>query len=358
MAKADASSAGHGGCARSWRHLLSGQRADGKKVRSAARQQVSSVNILKAIARLFDRGRSVNELARWLDLPKDQLEDWTLGRPPEPRGREYYYHRFTIPKRHGGQREIDAPSDALKALQRRVLHRLLNPLPLHPAATGFARGRSIVTNALPHANKGVVINLDLADFFHSISAERVNRSFRGLGWDKESSRILTNICTHQGQMPQGAPTSPALSNLVCRRLDTRLVTLAARYDGHYTRYADDITISYPQLRSARRSIGKSGVKSVTRRLLAVIRKIIEDEGFKIQRKKHVRIQRAHQRQTATGLVVNTRVNLHRAFRRTVRAAEHRDRVGRLDATGKTRLCGWQALRTMVEKQRAIAAPSP
>lgn len=171
-----------------------------------------------------DSGRSLPDLAKWLDLPEQDLRAWLAG-PPNP---AYSYRRFTIPKRRGGERTIDAPSEDLKSLQRRILHKLLNPLPVHPAATGFIRKRCIVDNAQPHARQGVVINLDLADFFHTIAAERVLGAWRGIGWSREAARVLTNICTHEGRLPQGSPTSPAFSNLVCRKLDTRLSALAKR----------------------------------------------------------------------------------------------------------------------------------
>ncbi len=320
----------------------------------AARRARSVVSFLKSIRGVFERGRGPAKLAEWLGLPQPELDDWAAGRPPEPRGREFYYNHFTIAKRHGGERQIAAPSDALKALQRRVLHRLLNPLPMTPVATGFIPGRSIVDNAAPHVGQDVVINIDLADFFPSISAEGVRKSLLGIGWSSASSEILTQICTDEGRLPQGAPTSPALSNLVARRMDARLSRLAARCGGQYTRYADDMTFSFPTFGKAP---GAPGGKTARRRVLSLIREIIEEEGFKIQMKKRVRIQRAHQRQTATGLVVNQRVNLPREFRRRIRAAEHRERLGKLGAEEKARLRGWQSWRAMVSRQQAISPHS-
>ena len=277
------------------------------------------------------------------------------------------YKRFTIPKRRGGTRNIEAPSDKLKALQRRVLWRLLQPLALRPCATGFVRGRSIVDNARPHVGQGVVINLDLADFFNSISVERAQQVFGAHGWNTDAAAILARICTSEGRLPQGAPTSPALSNLVCRRLDARLSALAAKAQGQYTRYADDLTFSFPGFgRNKRRRaprVRASGDGARRRRpagpsrsLFKKIGVIIADEGFRIQRKKRVRIQRAHQRQTATGLVVNQKLNAPRAMRRLVRAMQHRARLGKLDPAGQKRLSGLQSFLEMVEKQRSQPAP--
>jgi len=326
----------------------------------------------------FRGGKDLARLAAWLELPESELRDWLQGRPPEPRGQLYTYARFTIPKRRGGEREIHAPSDALKALQRRIHQRMLNPLPAHSAATGFVRGRSIVDNARPHVAQGVVINLDLADFFPSIPAERVYQTLRALGWGRQPAKILANICTHEGRLPQGAPTSPALSNLICRRMDVRLDALAAKCGGHYTRYADDLTFSFPKFGRNKRQRTKNTKSpvpalltpsepdpspaphehfdSVRRSLLATIRRIVEEEGFRVQMKKKVRVQRRHQRQTATGLVVNHTVNLPRAVRRRIRAMQHRERRGLLDRKSVQALRGWESLLSMIRRQCGPRGP--
>jgi hypothetical protein len=184
----------------------------------------------------------------------------------------------------------------------------------------------------------------------------VYQAFRALGWGREASRVLTNICCHQEHLPQGAPTSPALSNLVCRKLDTRLAALVERahgsskvapiQGGRYTRYADDLTFSFADF-------GGAGTDSTSRAVLGSIRGILEAEGFQIQMKKKVRVQRAHHRQTATGLVVNRVVNLPREARRKIRAMQHRERMGQLDAREKAQLRGWEALAGMVARQRAL-----
>lgn len=315
------------------------------------------MGLFKSLAKAFRRERTVADLARWLDLPEAELREWLGSSQPWARG--YDYTRFNIARRRGGARLIEAPGDKLKVLQRRILHRVLNPLKMHPAATGFVRGRSIVDNARPHVGQGTVINIDLADFFHTISAERVAETLRGLGWSAEAATVLSRICTHDGRLPQGAPTSPALSNLVCRRLDARLSALVRKQHGRYTRYADDITLSLPAFgrnkrlrpRPRNRSLLKRVVRPASRSLLTRVRSIIEDEGFRIQMKKRVRVQRSHQRQMATGLVVNRTINLPRAARRRIRAMQHYERTGRLDPSVKPQLRGWEALLTMIKRQR-------
>jgi hypothetical protein len=152
--------------------------------------------------------------------------------------------------------------------------------------------------------------------------------------------------------------------LVCRRLDERLSRLAEKFDGQYTRYADDITISLPGLGHNKRLRPHKGdnkpsrsprprrfPRSPTRSLLTWIRRIIEEEGFRIQMKKKVRVQRPHQRQTATGLVVNRQVNLPRAMRRRIRAMQHRQRLGQLAPAAQKQLRGYEALQGMIERQR-------
>ncbi len=317
------------------------------------------MSLFNWIKQALGRARSPADLARWLQLPEAELRLWLDQRPAWTRG--YEYRSFTLPKKRGGTRVIDAPTEKLKALQHRILRRLLNPLRPHPAATGFVPGLSIVDNARPHAGQGVVINLDLENFFPSITPARVEAVFRAYGWDAEAARILTAICTYENALPQGAPTSPALSNLVCRKLDARLAALAEYFDGAYTRYADDLTLSFPSFgrnRRLRRHAGrptpgwrpKPG-PAAPRTLLTWVRAILEAEGFRIQLKKKVRVQRPHQRQTATGLVVNEVVNLPRAVRRRIRAMQHRERLGQLDEAGRQRLRGWEALAHMVANQR-------
>jgi retron-type reverse transcriptase len=287
--------------------------------------------------KLFKRERSLADLSKWLEVPQADLSAWRSGMPGWASG--YDYTTFGIPKRSGGVRTIEAPTPKLKALQRTILHRLLNGLPVHPAAAGFVPGRSIVDNARPHVGQAVVVNIDLADFFPSVTHQRVEAFFRAIGWSAEASAVLANICTRDGHLPQGAPTSPALSNLANRKLDTRLDKLARKFGGHYTRYADDLTFSFPAYAAG------------TRKVLAHIRTIIEAEGYRIQMKKKVRVQRAHQRQTATGLVVNATVNAPRALRRKLRAMRHHAQTGRLPSSERARLQGWEAFIGMVKKQR-------
>jgi RNA-directed DNA polymerase len=249
------------------------------------------------------------------------------------------YRDVHIPKKRGGQRRLLIPAPDLKALQRRVLRRLLKKLRAHPAAHGFERGRSIVTNALPHAGQRVVIKIDLVDFFSSTSSQRLDAYFRRIGWNAEAAAKLIQICTAEGCLPQGAPSSPRLSNVVNYLMDASIARFVASRKGMYTRYADDITISFP--------------KDYPRRIRGVIqrvRRIVKKFGYRIHLRGKLQILRPHQQQRVTGLVVNRRIQLPRKLRRWLRAVEHRMKVRGTSTLTPSQLVGWRALQAMIRKQ--------
>lgn len=282
-------------------------------------------------SRLFggpSRGRGVDELSRRLGRDEAVLRAVPVA-----------YHSFQIPKRSGGTRTIHAPDDALKDLQRRILHRLLARLPVHPAVTGFQPRHSIVSNAAHHCGKAVVVQLDIQDFFPATSATRVRRYFQGIGWNKEASTLLATWCTHGSGLPQGAPTSPRLSNLLNFRLDARLAVLAAKWRAAYTRYADDLTFSF-----------ETDDAAAVRAVLYGARSILADVGYRLHLKRKCHIRRRHQRQVVTGLVVNERPRLPREIRRRLRAVEHHLAVGRAATLTRSQLAGWRALESMIETQ--------
>lgn len=270
-------------------------------------------------------GLSVARLAQRLDLPVDELREFV----PD-------YRSAFIPKRSGGTRRLRIPDRRTLDLQRRLLRRIFGRLKAHPAATGFERSRSIVDNARPHVRQAVVIKLDVEDFFTNTTADRLRRYFQRIGWNAEAAELLTRLTTDENGLPQGAPTSPRLSNLVNYILDVRLTRLARRWKGQYTRYADDITFSFP--------------KDYPRHVRGVIQKagrILKGLGYRLNHGK-VRILRAHQRQTVTGLVVNDRVRISRRQRRLLRAVEHHLRTGRDATLNASQLEGWQAFIRMVD----------
>ncbi|MDQ3367406.1 MAG: reverse transcriptase family protein [Myxococcota bacterium] len=231
------------------------------------------------------------------------------------------YVEFEIPKAKGGSRRIAAPRAPLRKVQRLILEKILGRVPLHDACHGFVAGRSTVTNARPHRGAAIVVKLDLKDFFPTVHYRRVKGLFEHLGYGADVAATLAGLTTYRpklesgevvwpGLLPQGAPTSPALANLACRRLDRRLERLAAKYGASYTRYADDLTFSFAQVPDVR--IG---------RFLWWVDGICQQEGF-TERDDKRRILRAKHQQRVTGLVVNAGVNIPRADRRRFRAILH------------------------------------
>lgn len=285
------------------------------------------------------------ELARRLNVDVQQLRRTPIA-----------YTAFEIPKRSGGTRTLQAPCEPLKAVQRLILRRVLRRLRAHPNATGFERGHSLVTNALPHAGKDIVIRMDLVDFFGSTSAERVERYFRWIGWDEAAAGILVRLCTYNGSLPQGAPTSPRLSNLVNYRLDARLASLAERRGISYTRYADDITFSAKdtEVRAGRNclALGASGTLPRANDIVHAAKAIIRDEGYRVHMRDKLRVYRRHHRQMVTGLVVNERPNLPRSTRRRLRAIAHHLETGRPATLTPQQLGGWHALQQMIREQQS------
>jgi retron-type reverse transcriptase len=251
------------------------------------------------------------------------------------------YQSFTIPKRSGGVRQILAPVEDLKEIQRMILRKLLSRLSAHDAAHGFEAGRSIVTNAKAHVGRRVVLRMDLKDFFTSTTERRVREYFRAIGWSTDCADLLTQLCTYKKSLPQGAPTSPRLSNLLNARLDGRLAGAARKHKASYTRYADDLTFSFDD-----ESHG------TVNGLIHFVKEIVKDEGYQLHVHAKLKIQRRHDRQRVTGLVVNQRVQLPRATRRWLRAVEHHKKTGKPATLTDQQLNGWRSLVTMIQTQRA------
>ncbi len=217
------------------------------------------------------------------------------------------YERREIPREGKEPRKISVPAPILKFVQKRILERVLMQIPPGESAHGFIRGRSIFSSASPHAGKRVVLKFDLKDFFPSITLRRVTGLFLSVGFDKKRARMLAGLCCFEKKLPQGAPTSPMISNLICRRLDSRLSGLVKKHGFAYTRYADDLVFS--------------GDEKIIR-LIRPIREIIGKEGFTVAEEK-TRIMRSGSRQRVLGLNVNTKVSVPRKVRRLIRAMVHK-----------------------------------
>lgn len=273
-------------------------------------------------------GRDINELARRLRMTVDELREF-----------EPAYTQRTIPKKRGGTRTLHIPDRGTKTLQRTILRRLLRNLQTHSAAMGFDPGVSIAHNAAMHVGQDVVIKLDIKDFFPNTAAERVEQYFRRVGWDAECAALLARLVTHDGGLPQGAPTSPRLSNLVNYVLDCQLERYVAKHKGTYTRYADDITVSYPE-----------DWPKYVRGTVQTVRRVCRRHGYTVYTRGKLRILRRHQQQRVTGLVVNEKVQLPREQRRRLRAIEHRLRTNGRASLTEEQLVGWRALEQMIKQQ--------
>lgn len=243
------------------------------------------------------------------------------------------YSSFEVPKRRGGVRKINAPSPELLLLQRRLSDLLQNCIEeinrdrnrKDNLAHGFKRGRTIITNAIKHQKRRYVFNIDLQDFFPTINFGRVRGFFikdANFLLDAKVATILAQIACHDNGLPQGAPCSPVISNLVGHILDIRLCKLASANGCTYSRYADDITLSTnkpdfpPSI--ARRAVGGTHRWEVG----DALEEAVVSAGFTINPAK-TRMQYQGSRQAVTGLVVNRKVNIRTEYRRTVRAMAHR-----------------------------------
>ena len=223
-----------------------------------------------------------------------------------------HYTRFQIPKKKGGMRSIAAPKKTLRLAQQWILENLLSKRAIHSNAMAFLPGKNIRLNAEKHTGKHTVVRIDLKDFFPSVKFPRVKGLFKSWGYNEGMATVLALVCTDatriaaslDGQayfvalgerfLPQGACTSPAITNILCGGtgyLDHRLTKLADKLEWTYTRYADDLVFS------------TNGSEENLKSLLGLTNKIVKDEGFEINQEK-TRVMHQHQRQTVTGVVVN------------------------------------------------------
>jgi retron-type reverse transcriptase len=264
-----------------------------------------------------------NELAAAMQVPLSRLRWLTYHRKGATL---VHYHRYQVPKKTGGMRAISAPKPELAAAQQWVLAAILARLPVEAVAHGFVPGRSIVTCAAPHVGRAVVLNMDVRDFFPSITFRRVKGLFHAFGYSEHVATVLALLCTEpprlaveaggkvyrvalgERMVPQGACTSPAITNLICRDLDRRLAGLARRYGFAYTRYADDLTFSGDD-------------PSAAGRFLSLVRSVLKDEGLDEHERK-TRVMRRGRRQQVTGVTVNDRMGADRRYVRELRAILH------------------------------------
>lgn len=243
---------------------------------------------------------------RWKDSPRDK------------RGKvfDHLYKVHSLPKKSGGKRNITVPDDRLKRLQRMLLREGFEKVFVHPSAHGFTRGRSILSNAKVHVGQPVVVNVDIQSFFPNTGYEQILKASSYLmdGKISEAAKhVIADICSFEGGLPTGAPTSPAIANLVMRSADSAIAKVAKANGINYTRYADDLTFS-----------GDSRAIQI----LPFVKRVLGQLGYQLDPKK-TNIFRRGRRQIVTGLVVNQKPNLPRRIRRRLRAAVHRESNGEI-----------------------------
>lgn len=214
----------------------------------------------------------------------------------------HYYRNFSISKHSGGTRTIEAPTPLLKRIQLQILKHFLEPHPVSRFAKAYKKGSSLKDMARFHVDQHLVLRIDLKDFFGSLKEASVFRFFRQQGYSEVVTVILTKLTTLRGSLPQGAPTSPALSNLLMQKVDGKIGRYCLENKIRYTRYADDLVFS-----------GDFSIK----RLLAKIYTALAPMQLRIHSDK-TRVMRRHTRQMVTGLVVNDKLSVSRNYRRKLR----------------------------------------
>lgn len=276
------------------------------------------------------------ELAEFLNIEYKQLRSLTYHRDVVKFDN---YTRYTIPKKKGGVRNIAAPKKTLKNVQRMILEEILSKIEVSGCAHGFIKGKSVVSGAKGHKNHAkpeLLINIDLENFFPTITFERVRGMFQNFGYSGYVASLLAMICTYCERMdmeikgetvyvktsdrilPQGSPASPMITNIISNKLDKRLNGLALKYDFTYSRYADDMSFSFNK-----DNIILSNEEDINvGKVLGIISKIIREEGFSINSEK-TKFLRENNRQAITGIVINNdEIGVPKKWVKNLRAAIH------------------------------------
>lgn len=294
-----------------------------KESRKAQKSDAYIERYTQYARRLLEQGLpvifDVGHLAHYMDISRERLIEISNKK-------KYYY--YLISKRNGGKRRIIVPNDELKNVQRWINKHILQSITPLACVTGFAKKRSIVNNAKIHENRNYILNLDIKDFFESITEDRVERLFLKMGYERELAALMTKLCTttinggyirwkcgervysyfaqlaqkDKAFLVQGAPTSPAIANLICYRMDKKLMKYAERHGISYSRYADDITFSSDDIASLPK--------------VKFIKKLMAEEHFILNEEK-TKLLKQGMRQEVTGLLINERVRVPRAYKKDI-----------------------------------------
>ncbi len=213
------------------------------------------------------------------------------------------YEEIIIHKKTGGLRFLNAPSKTLKSIQKRILKNVLEEKKTSNYSYAYIRGYSIIDNAKPHVNKSKIVKLDIKDFFDNINFNMVyNTCFNETLYPKKLGMLFTNLCTYNNSLPQGAPTSGYISNIVLRGFDEKIGLFCKNNDIEYTRYSDDMTFS-----------GDFN----TRKLIKKVNELLYEEGFCLNKKKIVVVNKKT-RQQVTGIVVNEKLGIRKSYKKKIR----------------------------------------
>lgn len=268
-----------------------------------------------------------NDVANLLEIPVGQLLHILYSQKQN-------YKSFVRKKKSGKSRIIESPNTSVKILQGKVRPLIEAHYRVKKPVHGFVgSGKGIISNAEQHKKKAFVLNIDLQDFFHSVNFGRVQGIFRNTPFNMglPAATVLAQLCTHKGRLPQGASTSPVLSNLASTTLDKKLIQIAKKFHLTYTRYADDITFSsnkpIPHSIVEKEELENGEYKY---KVGSYLEKTIKSSGFHINHNK-TRLNHKSQRQEVTGLVVNEGVNINRKFIRKTRAMINEWRKDLLEA---------------------------
>ena len=262
---------------------------------------------------LFQSLQDPRDIAALLEVEHRDLVFWIYRTKEKDR-----YTSFKIAKRNGTPRVIDAPTTNVKILQQKLNTVLQAVYRTKPSVHGFVACKSVKTNAQQHTKKRWVFNIDLEDFFHTIHFGRVRGMFMANPYNLPDNvaTVLAHLSCFQGHLPQGAPTSPIISNMICAKMDDQLQRLAQSCRSRYSRYADDITFStttrsFPSDLASPNRLGQVQAGRL-------LNEIIEQNGFRINTNK-VRLRARHHRQEVTGVTVNDKLNVPKRFVNQIRA---------------------------------------
>ncbi len=255
------------------------------------------------------------DVAELLEISDRSLRYFLYKRRPEN-----MYQTFVISKRNGTKREISAPQKELKEIQRKLANILTLVYMPKICAYGFIKGKDHAENAKRHLQKRLIFNIDLKDFFHQIHFGRVRGMLMKAPYSiqEEAATVIAQIACYRGHLPQGAPTSPILTNMICTPLDNALMRLAKNTGCIYTRYADDITFSTYKAKFDIGIVDTSGYPvRIGNKLVAVL----EKHSFSVNPEK-IALKPCFFRQEVTGLTVNEFLNVRRSYVKQLRALLH------------------------------------